>query len=1406
MADRGAGLSIGVGLIIVNFVAWLFSFSYDDHSARAVRILVACAASLYTTIWFLASARGCLPRSRRMASLVPAGVLLLIALVPLPHGAFSIWLSLILLSVVSLVSWLHDLPALKKSLRLVAVPWFASQLLFFIAFLFFTNVRSYIPFATFELSLYQAEKWGNYTHLQSAFTTSHMPPRDIWYHGEPTNYYYGGHLLVATIAKATGTAVRIAFNLGLATIFALTISMGFSFVLSLAHLTTRKLRLFGPVVWHHGMLWGLFGALAIGMFGNLDSWRQILTRDVDYGVQIRAEGRLRAEQEQWKLATGIPASTATAVYTASTTGDYYQRPENTRSEINRASTEAQAAAQGLKGLASRIRQATSTGPGDKEGAVSAILFTPEADALLRTQNAEPVDTAKEELFQLIVKERYEDAAKYIDDLATRQRDVSEKYTHAAAKLEGDIQKAIDSSAVHNVLKILQDKDSEDMATRILAAPRADTEWRLVNALKKKSFSETGVVLSDFQKAVDVARSAVQPADADFIADLQRALAAMAIDPLAVVKAEWGGFPPIQRASPTAEDLRFTWDNVAYIDFWQPSRAIKSAPAGVMEPGTITEFPYFSAILGDLHPHHMAIPFSLAALCACLSLIRKNSRLRVTEREFWTRSIPELGAMSFFIAAVFPVNIWDAVVLAPLYGVVLILARRKVIAWDGWRWVGMAGFAVLLMLVIGIPWNSIPGTAPLFQNFKFYALALFIIVPGIVLLPSFLPRVSRNLLVAGVVAAALVLVALGAMMAPGAGGTGPRRAVAAAMRDLLVFGAIAGLAAWWSIRNARARSLWWYSVGAIYAIVGIGALIMILPFQLWFQSPLTPENKMFFSVAPPFLSYDLVNSSGNFWDVFWKASPINPFQKEIRTELRDFIEHWGIFFFPVLIFAISRYFRVARSKPPGFTFMITMIVLGVVGYTRNYLGFWVGPISLAMVILGIYYAMEFRQRTESAAWIFLSVAFFWTWFVEALHFNDDYSGNYERYNTPFKIYYPLWAIFAGGMVVAVKEGLARFRFRDRSPSELLFSVDIYLFAGLFGIVATLLFQRIFPRSLSLAWFYAIWIPCALVLLVCVLSHTRRQPGRLAIAVASEASRSIAAWPALVAAVIILIIGMHYPVAATATRTREFFHWPLAGMSESGQPFRSIFMNRTLDAIAHLGEYPQYRHDYQAITWLEKNVKKGTMILERSGEDPYSSVGRMSTGSGLPTVVGWGHHEHQWRGRSAPAPHSQKVEYQDEVQNLQDLNAPFGQVLTVPDDVLTSRTQLELRMADGGTRLKELREIFPNATLMELYRLRRIVEQQDINVQLVMDAMIRHVQEMYTSTDKQRVQQLFGRYGIKYVVVGDLERKKYGALVDDRFRNWNFKEVFQSDSGEDDDTTSSATVILEVPADFSQARKK
>jgi len=52
------------------------------------------------------------------------------------------------------------------------------------------------------------------------------------------------------------------------------------------------------------------------------------------------------------------------------------------------------------------------------------------------------------------------------------------------------------------------------------------------------------------------------------------------------------------------------------------------------------------------------------------------------------------------------------------------------------------------------------------------------------------------------------------------------------------------------------------------------------------------------------------------------------------------------------------------------------------------------------------------------------------------------------------------------------------------------------------------------------------------------------------------------------------------------------------------------------------------DAAAIAWLEHNVRSGAVLMEATG-DPYSEYARISTHTGLPTVMGWANHEGLWR---------------------------------------------------------------------------------------------------------------------------------------------------------------------------------
>jgi YYY domain-containing protein len=69
--------------------------------------------------------------------------------------------------------------------------------------------------------------------------------------------------------------------------------------------------------------------------------------------------------------------------------------------------------------------------------------------------------------------------------------------------------------------------------------------------------------------------------------------------------------------------------------------------------TINEFPWFSLLLGDLHPHLTALPFTILALVVALSLLSGNRSASLTSRE-----IAQLVMCGAVVGALYPLNSLD----------------------------------------------------------------------------------------------------------------------------------------------------------------------------------------------------------------------------------------------------------------------------------------------------------------------------------------------------------------------------------------------------------------------------------------------------------------------------------------------------------------------------------------------------------------------------------------------------------------------------------------------------------------------------------------------------------------------------------------------------------------------------
>lgn len=89
------------------------------------------------------------------------------------------------------------------------------------------------------------------------------------------------------------------------------------------------------------------------------------------------------------------------------------------------------------------------------------------------------------------------------------------------------------------------------------------------------------------------------------------------------------------------------------------------------------------------------------------------------------------------------------------------------------------------------------------------------------------------------------------------------------------------------------------------------------------------------------------------------------------------------------------------------------------------------------------------------------------------------------------------------------------------------------------------------------------------------------------------------------------------------------------------FGDLTMDRYqgLDGLSYLSF--RYPDDYDAIAWINENIKGQPVIAEAQG-DSYTDYARVSSNTGLPTILGWTVHEWLWRGDySIPEPRINEV---------------------------------------------------------------------------------------------------------------------------------------------------------------------
>ena len=123
-------------------------------------------------------------------------------------------------------------------------------------------------------------------------------------------------------------------------------------------------------------------------------------------------------------------------------------------------------------------------------------------------------------------------------------------------------------------------------------------------------------------------------------------------------------------------LRFWW-------WWRASRVIQDFDLAGIRSEIIDEFPFFSYLLGDLHPHVLAMPFGLLAISAAMNIFlggwdREHSFGKFPLKLEWKGILccaVILGGLAFL-------NTWD--ILASTILVLGAFLYRRILK-DGWEW-------------------------------------------------------------------------------------------------------------------------------------------------------------------------------------------------------------------------------------------------------------------------------------------------------------------------------------------------------------------------------------------------------------------------------------------------------------------------------------------------------------------------------------------------------------------------------------------------------------------------------------------------------------------------------------------------------------------------------------------------
>jgi YYY domain-containing protein len=223
LPDRGYALARPLGLLLAGYLVWLGgSLGFWDHSAGAVIAALVLVAGIGAWLYWARRLKGDL----------------------------------------TLRAWLRSQRAYVLSV----------EVLFGAALVGWTVFKAHNP----NLETTGGEKWMEIAFVSATLRDGGFPPPDPWLSGFGISYYYFGYVLMAMVTRLSGLAATVAFNLYAPTLFALTLTGAFGLVYNLVAARQRAARVVDAAVHRAGLVYGLLGAVFVGVLGNLEGLLEVL--------------------------------------------------------------------------------------------------------------------------------------------------------------------------------------------------------------------------------------------------------------------------------------------------------------------------------------------------------------------------------------------------------------------------------------------------------------------------------------------------------------------------------------------------------------------------------------------------------------------------------------------------------------------------------------------------------------------------------------------------------------------------------------------------------------------------------------------------------------------------------------------------------------------------------------------------------------------------------------------------------------------------------------------------------------------------------------------------------------------------------------------------------------------------